>query len=137
MTWSEFFKETFIFSGRLGRNRFNNCVSKVGMPFIILWLAHNIINDIPELNERLSRLNSMVEGTMWLIFVFFVVCMCFLLPRRLHDFDCSGWWTLLPLIIGLIGAPFIGILTIIFWILIGDQEGTDGKNKYGEPPPDD
>ncbi len=44
--------------------------------------------------------------------------------RRLHDIDRSGWWQLLSILL-------IGTLVLIyFWV----QPGTQGPNRFGEPP---
>ena len=137
MTWSEFFKEVFKGRGRLGRNRHSRCVSKICPPCIIIWLAYNIMNDIPELSERLPTLMTVIEFSCVFFLFGLVICMCFLVPRRLHDFDCSGWWMCLQIVMIFSGVQFAWILTFIFWIWVGNKRGTDGKNKYGEPPPDD
>jgi len=39
--------------------------------------------------------------------------------RRLHDTNRRGWWLLLP------------IVNLVFWA----QQGTDGENRFGPPPP--
>lgn len=45
--------------------------------------------------------------------------------RRLHDIDKSGWWFLLFLI------PIIGTILMIFFFV---QQGTQGRNRFGEDP---
>jgi uncharacterized membrane protein YhaH (DUF805 family) len=45
--------------------------------------------------------------------------------RRLHDTNHSGLW----LFIGLI--PLIGLIILIVWAV---QEGTHGRNRYGQNP---
>lgn len=39
--------------------------------------------------------------------------------RRMHDTNRSGWWLLLP------------IVNLVFWA----QQGTEGENRFGPPPP--
>ena len=48
----------------------------------------------------------------------------FVTHRRLHDLNLSGWWQLITFI------PF-GQLMMIGFIFF---KGTDGPNKYGDPP---
>lgn len=45
--------------------------------------------------------------------------------RRLHDTDRSGWWLLLNVV------PLIGWIVLIIWYA---QRGTEGGNRFGEPP---
>jgi uncharacterized membrane protein YhaH (DUF805 family) len=56
--------------------------------------------------------------TLCLIQIFFVT------HRRLHDLNASGWWQLITFI------PFGQILMIGFIFF----KGTEGVNRYGEPP---
>jgi uncharacterized membrane protein YhaH (DUF805 family) len=45
--------------------------------------------------------------------------------RRLHDTNRSGFWLLLGFI------PLIGLIILIVWAV---QEGTHGRNRYGNNP---
>ena len=78
--------------------------------------------------------------------------------KRFHDRGQSGWWTLLPLVplvfivsnvftaigqqwpaerlLGSMGMPLLALLVISlgFFINLGCLPGTDGPNKYGDPP---
>lgn len=78
--------------------------------------------------------------------------------KRFHDRGQSGWWTLLPLapvvfmvmevitgigqgwpierLIASLGMPFLALMVICvgFFINLGCLPGTDGPNKYGNPP---
>lgn len=45
--------------------------------------------------------------------------------RRLHDTDRSGWWLLLSLV------PIIGAIVLIVFFV---QRGTEGGNRFGQPP---
>jgi len=46
--------------------------------------------------------------------------------RRLHDTNRTGWWVLIALI------PLIGFIVLLVFYL---QEGDEGDNQYGPPPP--
>jgi uncharacterized membrane protein YhaH (DUF805 family) len=78
--------------------------------------------------------------------------------KRFHDRGQSGWWTLLPLaplvfmisnvftafsgqwpierLLGSMGMPLLALVLISLWFFInlGCLPGTDGPNKYGDPP---
>lgn len=45
--------------------------------------------------------------------------------RRLHDVDRSGWWLLVSFV------PLFGWVLLLVFLA---QRGTDGANRYGEPP---
>ena len=77
------------------------------------------------------------------------VVLIFAQVRRLHDFDRTGWWALVALIVQLapalavffatrsedaaIAAAAIPTLVAIVWI--GAVPGTPGDNRYGPTPP--
>ena len=46
--------------------------------------------------------------------------------RRFHDFDRSGWWWILIVLI-----PFIGSLVVLIWTV---SEGNPFPNQYGTIP---
>jgi uncharacterized membrane protein YhaH (DUF805 family) len=47
--------------------------------------------------------------------------------RRLHDTGRTGWWLLIALI------PLIGFIVLLIFYL---EQGNEGENEYGPPPPD-
>jgi uncharacterized membrane protein YhaH (DUF805 family) len=47
--------------------------------------------------------------------------------RRLHDTGRTGWWLLIALI------PLIGFIVLLIFYL---EQGDEGENEYGPPPPD-
>lgn len=74
------------------------------------------------------------------------------LSRRLHDFNVSGWWVLVPLIslFGLMGIMlfsipipqmlgiallFLGIGSLLILTILGIFPGRPGRDDYGPPPP--
>lgn len=61
-------------------------------------------------------------GGIVLAYIFMLVIQVMLTIQRCHDFNTSGWLSLLMLI------PFVNF---IFWFI----PGTDGANNYGNKPP--
>ena len=86
-----------------------------------------------------------------------VVFLTPLLVRRLHDFNVSGWWVVLPLapvpfallatatgtrlaewgghsriIIDVSNLGLLALLLVAMWIAIMAIPGTDGPNRYGD-----
>lgn len=66
----------------------------------------------------------LVPITIGVAFMLSVIQVFFVTHRRLHDLNASGWWQVVTFI------PFGQILMIGFIFF----KGTDGPNKYGEPP---
>ncbi len=54
---------------------------------------------------------------MSVVFVLFII-------RRLHDFDATGWWTVLL---------FVPLVNVIFALVLILKAGTAGANRYGPP----
>ena len=68
--------------------------------------------------------DSIMLGPMYIFLYFlFIVPSFALYVRRLHDVNRSGWWLLIVLV------PFIGIITIIFFMCL---KGSEGSNDFGE-----
>ena len=117
------FKNWFCISGRASRKEY--------ICRIMLFL----ITGFP-LNDFLSFNSSLPNTPFYIIFsLIFVVITCLILAltvtqiflvthRRLHDLNASGWWQLITFI------P-LGQLMMIGFIFF---KGTDGPNKYGDPP---
>ena len=59
---------------------------------------------------------------MFVAYAFMLVISVILTVRRCHDFNTSGWLSLLLL---------LPLVPIIFWFI----PGTDGPNKFGAKPP--
>jgi uncharacterized membrane protein YhaH (DUF805 family) len=46
--------------------------------------------------------------------------------QRLHDFDASGWWSVLVVV------PFANL---VLYLVLLIMPGTQGPNRFGNPPP--
>lgn len=67
--------------------------------------------------------------------VHFALCELAVMIRRLHDADFAGWWVLLCFAFISVGYPFGPLIaTAAFYLFFMTRKGTDGANRYGEPP---
>lgn len=99
--------------------------------FFIMWffvfLGDFFIEFINKLddNNRLILLFSVLVLFILVSILFLSIAQVFFVThRRLHDLNASGWWQLITFI------PFGQILMIGFIFF----KGTEGSNRYGEPP---
>ena len=117
---AEEFGEVKIFSasGRLGRLRY--LAYSFGISLLAL-LIMAIINaaSVAALGEggAILGIAATVVGYVFLLVISFMLTI-----QRCHDFNSSGWLSLLLL---------LPLVPIIFWFI----PGSDGGNKYGSKPP--
>ena len=109
----EGYGEIKIFSakGRLGRVRYIGYSMGIGLLFAVV-LGVVVAAAGPE--------NTVAVGVVGYIAIFFVSIL--LTIQRAHDFNSSGWMSLLM---------FIPLVNLIFWFI----PGTPGANRYGKRPP--
>ncbi|MSO13420.1 DUF805 domain-containing protein [Rickettsiales endosymbiont of Trichoplax sp. H2] len=69
--------------------------------------------------------NMLILVTSIIIFIVLFVMLILIEIKRLHDFNCSGWFLLLKLI------PVIGV---IFNLFIFFMPGSKGNNRFGPAP---
>lgn len=122
------FKDWFRTKGRSSRQEYI-------LRFSMMWVFFQIGQACIEIQKQLSIINYydsyivlistlVFLSTIVVLFFLSVVQVFFVTHRRLHDLNASGWWQLVTFI------PFGQILMIGFIFF----KGTDGRNKYGEPP---
>lgn len=89
-------------------------------------LLGSIINDVYGINKtyKINWLIVFLVAIYTLILLIYCVQIIPLIHRRLHDLNLSGWWQLMMII------P-CGQLMMIGFIFF---KGTEGPNKYGDPP---
>ncbi len=46
--------------------------------------------------------------------------------QRLHDFDASGWWSLMTI---------VPLANLVLYLVLLIMPGTQGANRFGDPPP--
>ena len=101
----------FAVSGRIGRARY--IAYSMGLSFLIMFLAGLIAAFAGAAGAILA-----LAGYAAVLVLLFMLTI-----QRAHDFDTSGWLSLLVL---------IPLVNFIFWFI----PGTDGENRFGgETPP--
>jgi uncharacterized membrane protein YhaH (DUF805 family) len=108
--------------GRLGRLRY--LAYSFGLSFIIQLISGIAIalsTAIPgEIGGALTMIFMIVAYIMLIVTSFFIMI------KRLHDVNRSGWLLLLLLV------PLINIILGLYMLF---APGTDGPNNFGPPPP--
>lgn len=108
-------------TGRLGRVRYIAYTNGFKMLLFAIWGVLAFIDSTLLDNSGILAVGGgiiLVITGLYLILIFTI--------QRSHDFDTSGWLSLL-----IIADAFIPILFLIFWII----PGTQGPNKYGVTSP--
>lgn len=103
------YKNFFNYTGRAGRSEYwYFALFSYIVSFLSFFLFHH--------NPALKVLSSI------LISIFVSLPLWFLLIRRLHDINRSGWWQLLSFI------PLIGFIILLFWLC---KKGDEKPNRFG------
>jgi uncharacterized membrane protein YhaH (DUF805 family) len=114
------FSEPKVFgvSGRIGRVRY--LAYSIGVSFAVMVVAAMISGAF---SAVLGDTGALIGGTVLVIAYIFVIVYSFMVAiQRSHDFNSSGWMSLLIL---------IPLVSLIFLFI----PGTQGENNYGAPPP--
>jgi len=113
-------------SGRLGRVRYLAYVTALVM---IAWLGGSLLMGVlAAATAGLGRGASMSVAmiSVALIYGAMIIGSWMLAIQRLHDFDTSGWMTLLFL---------VPLVNVIFGFALLFVPGTDGENRFGKKTP--
>ncbi len=124
------YSDVKVFSpkGRMGRVRFINYY--IVIPFAILLALLIVIGIVgavlvPIMGESAGGIISVVGGLIMLvIYIAFIIYAFIVIIQRCHDFNASGWLSLVMLI------PVVGFLFLIALLVI---PGTEGENNFGAP----
>ena len=112
-----FFKKLFSLKGRSNRTEYIVRLLLTTLVFVIGSYTVNEINNINLLGVLyLAAICISSTVLMWQYFPLSV--------RRLHDINVSGWYVFLTFV------PFCQFF--ILWLMF--KKGTEGVNRYGEPP---
>ena len=113
-----FIRNLFSIKGRASRAEY---ITR----FTTMWPLGFVANYLTEVeNINTFTIFSILTIIVGIIFMLSVIQVFFVTHRRLHDLNSSGWWQLVTFV------PF-GQLLMIGFIFF---KGTQGTNKYGEPP---
>ena len=126
---SESFKKNYLtFSGRLNRKKYFMQIFTVGVVFgfatAILSFVVGTYLSATGANDSLSSVN---EGCIIFLAILSLPFIASLYIRRLHDFNCKGWWMILGLILYF---P----IPVIFSLCLLSIKGTNGENRFGKDP---
>lgn len=106
-------------SGRIGRLRY--ITYTIGIPFLVLLVMGLLmaVAGMALAEEQIGILTIVVFGLGYL--AMFVINIM-LTIQRCHDFDVTGWLSLILL---------IPLAPLVFWFI----PGTEGANRFGPQPP--
>ena len=108
----------FGVSGRIGRVRY--LAYSIGVSFLVVFVAA-ILSGI--FGAVLGDVGTMIGGILLIIAYIFMIVYSFMVAiQRCHDFNSSGWMSLLIII------PFVSLIFLFI-------PGTKSENDYGPPPP--
>ncbi len=113
----------FSARGRLGRVRYIGYSVGLGLLLNLLmagWGAIVAALTGSEGNEGLAL------GGLLALALPVIILTTLLGIQRLHDFNASGWWSILI---------FVPLANLILYLLLLIMPGTQGVNRFGDPPP--
>ncbi|MBT9569479.1 MAG: DUF805 domain-containing protein [Thiobacillus sp.] len=105
-------------SGRLGRIRY--LTYSMGYSLLFYLVAGAVLVGLAAMG--ITADSPLFMGVLGVAYVGMIVVMFMITIQRAHDFDKSGWWSLLSLI------PFVNFIFLF-------MPGTDGENRYGKKTP--
>ncbi|MBO9428748.1 DUF805 domain-containing protein [Sulfitobacter sp. R18_1] len=129
----------FSFSGRASRSEY----WKLHLCYIVINVIMGAF--IAAFGTSMASPNAIggaVFITMLFVSAYFFIPLISVSVRRLHDLELSGWWSLVPAIIGalLFVRVYASILwsvslcLCIAWLILAFIRGTHGENEYGDDP---
>ncbi|MFP5418715.1 MAG: DUF805 domain-containing protein [Gammaproteobacteria bacterium] len=105
-------------SGRLGRIRY--LTYSMGYTLLFYLVAGVVLVGMTAMG--ITPESPAFIGVLGVTYVAMIVVMFMITIQRAHDFDKSGWWSLLSLV------PFVNFIFLF-------MPGTDGENRYGKKTP--
>lgn len=116
----------FSVSGRLGRLRY---IAYTMALILIAWLGGSLLGGIlvavtAGAGEG-AAMGATIIGVV-IIYATMIIGSFMLAIQRVHDFDTSGWITLLFL---------VPLVNMIFGLILWFIPGTNGENRYGKKTP--
>jgi len=121
--------KVFSPNGRMGRVRFINYY--ITIPFAVLMAFSAVIGIISAIvipimaEDGGGTVSVIMSAVMLLLYATFIVYQLLVIIQRCHDFNASGWLSLVMLI------PVVNILFLLALLFV---PGTETANKFGLPP---
>lgn len=112
----------YTLEGRLGRLRY--LAYSFGLSIVIQAIATITIGLASVMPPDIGGIVTMI--IMIVTYIMLLVTSFFIMIKRIHDVNRSGWLLLLLLV------PLVNIILGLYMLF---APGTDGDNKYGPPPP--
>ena len=110
--------------GRLGRVRYIGY--SVGIGFLVNVIAA-IVGGLAAALEGGGDAVGWLTGVVIIMLTVAVLAISILLAiQRLHDFDASGWWSMLIV---------IPLANLVLYLVLLIMPGGQGRNRFGNPPP--
>ena len=120
------FGEINLFSaqGRLGRVRYIGYSVAIGFLInVIVAVAGGLVAFLAGDREP----SGWLPGSVIVVLTLAGLTVSILLAiQRLHDFDASGWWSVLAV---------VPLANLVFYLVLLIMPGVQGPNRFGNPPP--
>jgi uncharacterized membrane protein YhaH (DUF805 family) len=130
VTFKEIKSIYWSYGGRINRARF--CLANLPTLFILL-IAFPVTKELANSLDRAESVMSRQHGELLPLAVVFCLLISLALiacvfgiclqVKRFHDFDCSGWYSLLALI------PYVNFVVLLVLLF---YPGTPGPNRFGD-----
>lgn len=151
----------FSFNGRIKRSQYwLGTIAVNVVNWMVVFMSTSANFAAAQAKDPAAQLSALASNSALMLPVSLAVTWAALAiqVKRFHDRGQSGWWTLLPLapivfmimnvvtaigegwpierLFASMGMPTLAFLVIClgFFINLGCLPGTDGPNKYGDPP---
>lgn len=115
--------------------------------YIPIWVGSMVIGVMAGINGDPAQAMA-VPVAMLVLMALYSIAMVLFTIRRLHDFNASGWWTLLflsPMVVPFtlrtpedmantmwLLIPAV-VLSLVFWLILMLRRGTEGANRFAPP----
>jgi len=110
--------------GRLGRVRYIGY--SIGIGFLVNAIAAIVGGVAAALEGGGDAVGWLTGGFIIILGVAALAISILLGIQRLHDFDASGWWSVLAI---------IPLANLALYLVLAVMPGNQGPNRFGNPPP--
>lgn len=109
--------------GRLGRLRYFGYSVALGL---LVNLAAGLLGGMAAIFLEEDPGELFVGGLVVILAAPALLISLLLGIQRLHDFDASGWWSLMTA---------VPLANLVLYLVLLIMPGTQGANRFGDPPP--